>query len=91
MESFWMKSRHLKTRPVLKFPQKNKRLSVAWPLKFTLLKSNAVCSWRVLNIFSLKKKEKEKSVLYIYIYCPTKANDLKSLECGTEKNDFKDF
>lgn len=55
MESFWMKSRHLKTRPVLKFPQKNKRQSVAWPLKFKLLKSNVVSSWRVLSVFSWKK------------------------------------
>jgi len=26
---------------------------------------------------------------YIHAYCPAKAKDLNSLECETEKNDFK--
>ncbi len=29
--------------------------------------------------------------IYIYIYYPTKASDLNSLECETEKKDFKVF
>lgn len=39
---------------LLKFAQKNKRLSAAWQLKFELLKSNAVSIWRVLNVSSFE-------------------------------------